>query len=359
MTADTVGGVWTFALDLVEQLGSRNVEVMLATMGPEPSPGQLEEASAIRNLRLAPSRYKLEWMDDPWEDIEASGAWLRELEQEFAPDLIHLNSFGHGSLQFRAPVLLTAHSCVVSWWSAVKRNPLPRPWNHYRLHVEMSIKGADLLTAPSRAMLAAITEIYGPDLPPARVVPNGRRAEQFYAAAKEPLILAAGRLWDEGKNIAALAEIADSLPWPVYLAGEDRSPDRTSVRTDGCRALGLLAPAVLADWYARAAIYVLPARYEPFGLSVLEAAFSECTLVLGDIASLREIWGDAALFVPPDDTNQLADALRLLVERPDIRQEMARRSRARAQEFTADRMAETYAELYDSLAGMRRIACAS
>jgi glycosyltransferase involved in cell wall biosynthesis len=92
---------------------------------------------------------------------------------------------------------------------------------------------------------------------------------------------------------------------------------------------------------------------------VLEAAFSECTLVLGDIASLREIWGDAALFVPPDDTNQLADALRLLVERPDIRQEMARRSRARAQEFTADRMAETYAELYDSLAGMRRIACAS
>ncbi len=32
----------------------------------------------------------------------------------------------------------------------------------------------------------------------------------------------------------------------------------------------------------------LPARYEPFGLSVLEAALSGCALVLGDIPSLRE-----------------------------------------------------------------------
>ena len=63
--------------------------------------------------------------------------------------------------------------------------------------------------------------------------------------------------------------------------------------------LGRLSAGELADWYARAAIYALPARYEPFGLSALEAALSGCALVLGDIPSLREIWGDAALFVPP------------------------------------------------------------
>ena len=50
----------------------------------------------------------------------------------------------------------------------------------------------------------------------------------------------------------------------------------------------------------RAAIYALPARYEPFGLSILEAALSGCALVIGDIPSLREIWADAALFVPSD-----------------------------------------------------------
>ena len=60
---------------------------------------------------------------------------------------------------------------------------------------------------------------------------------------------------------------------------------------------------------ARAAIYALPAHYEPFGLSILEAAMSGCALVLGDIPSLREIWGDAAVFVHPDNRDAVARCL--------------------------------------------------
>ena len=55
-------------------------------------------------------------------------------------------------------------------------------------------------------------------------------------------------------------------------------------------ALGKLPAAEMKLWFAHAAIYCLPARYEPFGLSVLEAGLSGCALVLGDIPSLREIW---------------------------------------------------------------------
>ncbi|MEB3829625.1 glycosyltransferase [Phormidium sp. CCY1219] len=61
-----------------------------------------------------------------------------------------------------------------------------------------------------------------------------------------------------------------------------------------------MSPEELSHWYARAAIYAFPARYEPFGLSVLEAALSGCALVLGDIPRLREMWGDAAVFANPD-----------------------------------------------------------
>ena len=57
------------------------------------------------------------------------------------------------------------------------------------------------------------------------------------------------------------------------------------------------------------AIYASPARYEPFGLGVLEAALSSCALVLGDSPTLREPWSDAALFVPPDDHDALLTAL--------------------------------------------------
>jgi glycogen synthase len=358
MTADTLGGVWTFALDLAQQWSARGIEVMLATLGREPSAAQREETAAIRNLWLAPSHYKLEWMHDPWEDVEASGAWLLELEKEFMPDIVHLNSFGRVP-RFRAPVVLTAHSCVLSWWSAVKRDPLPGQWSRYRMEVEASIKSADVLAVPSQAMLASLMENYGPDLPSVRVIANGRPPERFYTSDKEPMILAAGRLWDEGKNIVALARVADTLPWPVYLAGEPSGHDERPPRFEGCRLLGHLAPNALAAWFSRAAIYALAARYEPFGLSVLEAAFSGCALVLGDIASLRETWGDAALFVPPDDSTGLAATIRSLIERPDLRLEMARRSQMRAHMFTADRMAEQYSEVYDSLSRMRGLACAS
>ena len=359
MTADTVGGVWTFALDLAREFGSNGIEVMLATLGREPSPAQWEEASAISNLRLAASRYKLEWMDDSWEDVKASEDWVLELEKDFTPDVVHLNSFGHQPFLFRAPVVLTAHSCVLSWWSAVKSEPVPPSWNRYRTRAKGSMEEADLLTVPSRAMFDAIREHYGPDLPPIRVVPNGRPPERFHSAAKEPIILAAGRLWDEAKNIAGLAQVAGSLPWPIYVAGDDHAPDESQARMEGCCPLGRLTPADLANWYARAAIYALPARYEPFGLSVLEAAFSRCALVLGDIASLREIWDDAALFVPPGDSLQLISAIRSLIQRPYLRQEMARRSLARAQACTADRMAKEYLDVYESLFRMRSMACVS
>jgi len=279
MTGDTLGRVWTFALDLAQQLSFKGTDVLLATMGREPSSAQREQASLIPNLRLAPSRYKLEWMDNPWEDIEASALWVLQLERQFAPDVIHLNTFGHGSLPFGAPVILTAHSCALSWWSAVKRRPLSSTWDRYRAHVRASLKAADLITASSRRMLDKVVEHYGPDLPPLRMVPNGRPVDLFYTAAKEPMILAAGRLWDEAKNVAALTA-AGSVPWPIYLAGESRPLEDTAGQTRGCRRLGVLAPETLAAWYARSAIYALPARYEPFGLSVLEAALSGCALAL-------------------------------------------------------------------------------
>ncbi len=64
-------------------------------------------------------------------------------------------------------------------------------------------------------------------------------------------------------------------------------------------SLGLLAPAELADGM-RARIHLCVAGlYEPFGLSVLEAALSGCALVLGDIPSLRENWDGAADFAEP------------------------------------------------------------
>src|SRR5690606_38167348 len=119
MTADTVGGVWTYAVDLARELGDRGVEVVLATMGRRLDPGQRRQVARIPSLEICESTYALEWMDEPWDDVERAGAWLLELEQELDPDVVHLNGYAHGALPFRAPKLVVGHSCVLSWWEAV------------------------------------------------------------------------------------------------------------------------------------------------------------------------------------------------------------------------------------------------
>src|SRR5688572_6052780 len=125
MTADTVGGVWTYALELIRALEQHSAQVLLATMGRGLSPEQTCELSELSNVELAESNYKLEWMENPWRDVEAAGEWLLSLERDFQPDLIHLNGYAHGALAWHAPVLIVGHSCVPSWWKAVKREQIP------------------------------------------------------------------------------------------------------------------------------------------------------------------------------------------------------------------------------------------
>jgi glycogen(starch) synthase len=348
MTADTVGGVWTYALELARGLGERGVEVALATMGAPSNDLQREKAERIPGLRVFESHLKLEWMEDPWRDVEKAGEWLLNLESRICPDLVHLNNFAHGALPWSAPTLMVGHSCVLSWWDAVKREPAPEVWNRYREQVTAGIAAADLVVAPSVAMLAALADHYGP-LHKGRVIPNGRDARLFRPTAKEDIIFSAGRLWDEAKNLGALERAAPHLPWPVFVAGDSHHPDGGEIRPHHTRLLGRLSQRALAAWLGRSSIYALPARYEPFGLSVLEAALAGCALVLGDIPSLREIWRNRAVFVAPDDPEALGRALRSLIAEPDRRQSLAAGAHQRALEFTPERMVESYLEAYGQI----------
>lgn len=351
MTADTVGGVWTYALELAQALGAQNVEVILATMGAPLSHTQVTEAAGIVNLIVCESRFKLEWMHDSRGDVEAAGDWLLSLERQFRPDVIHLNGYAHGALGWRAPVLIVGHSCVLSWWQAVKGESASAEWDGYRDAVRAGLRAADRVVAPSKAMLAALERHYGP-LPPSHVIVNGREASLFRPTEKQPFVLTMGRLWDEAKNVCALELVAPDLTWPVYVAGEAHHPEGGTVHPRHVRCLGQLDRQTVADWLNRAAIYTLPARYEPFGLSVLEAALAGCALILGDIPSLRENWEGAALFVPPDDLDALRLGLQTLIHDSPLRVQLSERALYRALQFSPRRMAASYAGLYKELVKM-------
>lgn len=356
MTADTVGGVWTYALDLARALARHQVSVALATMGRLPDPAQRAEALSVPGLTLHPGDFALEWMPDPWADVARAGDWLLGLERDLAPDVVHLNGYAHGQLPWHAPTVMAGHSCVLSWWRAVKGEDAPPEWDRYAHEVRNGLRAADLVIAPTRAMLDALTAHYGP-FRARQVVPNGRSSDQFAPVPKEMFVFTAGRLWDEAKNAGALAVAAKHLPCPVYVAGDPQHPNGGETVSSHLHALGALPPSDVARWLARAAIYALPARYEPFGLSALEAALSGCALVLGDIPSLREVWGDAALFAPPDDPAALRDTLCRLIGDERLRDVMAARARERARLYTPERMAQRMLGAYESVLKETR-ACA-
>ncbi len=354
MTADTVGGVFTYAVELARALGGQGVEVALCTMGGPLEPAQRDALAALPLVRVYESPFKLVWMSDPWADLEAAGAWLLDVAARERPDVVHLNDYGHGTLPWGAPVLLAAHSDVCSWFTHVRGERAPSAWDRYRGAVRAALDAAHAVVVPTRAVLDDLRQHYG-TVAHTHVIPNGRDADRFTSAVtKEPAVLAAGRVWADAKGIAALVHVAPRLAWPVRIAGPAARPDSDAGAAavfENVVLLGPLAPDALADEMARAAVYALPVRYEPFGLSALEAGLAGCALVLGDVPSLREVWGDAALYV--SDAPGLETALRRLIEDAPLRVSLAARARRRARRYTPARMVAHYLRLYRTLVAAR------
>ncbi|HEV2777241.1 MAG TPA: glycosyltransferase family 4 protein, partial [Solirubrobacteraceae bacterium] len=273
MTTDAVGGVWTYATELRAQLATAGVDVVLATLGPQAPPDAESPYLACR----------LEWEPEPWEDVHAAGDWLLELAEDAGADLVHLNGFAHGALRWPVPVVVAGHSCVLSWHAAVRGTPAGPEWERYRAAVAAGLRGADAVVAPTAAMAAALQRHYGLGQRP-QVIPNGVSPHAGPAIThrdREPLVLGAGRLWDEAKGLDALDAAAADMTWPVVVAG-----DAGGRQASHARMPGTLPRDELRTLMGRAAIFAHPARYEPFGLVVLEAALAGCALVLGDIDSL-------------------------------------------------------------------------
>jgi glycogen(starch) synthase len=350
MTADAVGGVWTYCHQLCRALPS--IRFVIAGMGPEPTASQWDEVKELSNVDVVWNHVRLEWMEDPWEDLERAGEWLLELERVHTPDLIHLNGYVHGSLPWRSPLLVAGHSCVLSWWHAVKGGPAPCEWERYGRAVAAGLKAADHVVAPSRSMRQSLLQHYGSI--DCTVISNGVEMSAD-DPLKYPQVLASGRLWDLAKNIRTLAIAASGLPWPVIIAGAgDEPPDAENVHLTG-----RLGSREMMRQFKDAAVYAAPSRYEPFGLAVLEAAAHGCALVLADIPTFRELWGGAAVFVPADDAAAWHQAILEVITDYRLRTTLADQARRHAIHYSSDRMAARYADLYQQLILTRQPAAIS
>jgi glycosyltransferase involved in cell wall biosynthesis len=346
MTTDAVGGVWTFATDLALGLGARGFQVLVVTVGPRPVNAQRAMIAGYPGVSLIETDLALEWQDPGGRDVGQARAVLAEIAAVFAPQVVHINSFREATFGWNAPVIVVAHSCVNTWAKACGDTEFLKAseWNVYAANVRAGLERADVWLAPSFAFRDRIARQYQ-SLEKGRTIWNGAMPAGHRSKAKRPVVLAAGRVWDKAKNLTALTAVASRLDWPVRIVGPfDGEAQRDPVT--GCELLGELSHQELLSEMKMASIFASPALYEPFGLSVLEAATAGCALLLSDIPTFRELWEGAALFFNPRDADELTERLRLLGADEVQRAQLQRAAVKRARQYPLRATIEAYRSLY-------------
>jgi glycosyltransferase involved in cell wall biosynthesis len=347
LTTDVIGGVWDFCVTLGRELVARGTHVVLLVLG-EPTAEQLRQAAeAGAELLVEPLR--LEWMQDSQADVQATQRLVARLVADLRPDVVHANQFAVACAGVDTPVVLTLHSDVLSWrkWTLGAQD-LPAEWRSYATLVRQALAQADAVVSVSHFLAEEVQALYGTQRE-IEVIPNGWPALPAPTAPRRKMTLLAGRVWDRAKNLALAIQAAPPGA-EVLLAGEQRDPDSGQVLEVPARVqhLGFVTRDHLDALLRQARIYLSPARYDPFGLLPLQAALAGCCLLLSDIPSYREVWGDAAVFFQPDD---LRDRWATLLDDDRACASLAAHARQRALEcYSAWSMAERYLAVYARVA---------
>lgn len=353
ITVDAVGGVWRYGIELAAGLAARRIGVLLAVLGPPPTDAQRAEAATIPGLALHVTGLALDWTAADPDALTEAAMGLATLARREGVDTVHLHAPALAAqVAWPAPVVAVAHSCVRTWWHAVRAGTLPLELAWRADATNAGARRADVLVAPSHAFADQLRAVYGLDRR-IDVVHNGRRPLPSRSIPRRRQVFTAGRLWDDGKNIATLDAAATQLDAPVLAAGSLRGPHGAALSPTHVVPLGGLDEAGLAEQYAAASVFVSVARYEPFGLAVLEAAQAGLPLVLSDIPTFRELWDGAASFVPIDDPGAIAAALRRRLDDPG---DWGERARERAARYDADAMTAATIALHEALPTTRALA---
>ena len=308
-------------MELVNGLSERGQAITVAVVGPRASNAQIAEIPPA--VRLIQTGLPLDWLAETPGDLDRASAALAAIDADIA--LVHAPAL----LRHRWPIPVAAvmHSCLTTWFAEVRGGPVPPDYGWRAEATADGLRHADAVAAPTHAFAETVRRAY--NLPSVTAIHNGRNPMALPAVPRQRAVLTAGRLWDDGKNVAVLDQAAARLSAPLRAAGSLRGPDGGAMQLHHAQPLGSLDEAAMAQALASHNVFASASRYEPFGLAVLEAAQSGLALVLSDIPTFRELWDGAAIFVPPGDSPAWHAALERALDAPqpwaDLARERARR----------------------------------
>ena len=379
------GGLARHVRKLSEGLVDRGVEVHVLTRGGEESPAT-EVMAGVRIHRVIEPKRPTElgefvaWVERMNSDMLAAGV---ELGDRYEFDLVHGHDWlvamacDHLAKRFGCPLVTTIHATEhgrhQGW---VDKHP-----QSYIHGVEQWITNrADRVIACSYYMREQVADIFGVDEERISVIPNGidpgdlrygeepelARLRSEFARPDEKLVLLIGRLvYEKGFQLAleAMPRVIAEAPGTRFLvAGSGtheaelhRQASELGLEEHGT-FLGWIGDDVLHSLYRIADVCVVPSIYEPFGLVALEAMASGCPCIVADTGGLREVVPDdgAGLRFRARDPEALADvAVRVLCD-PQLGERLVAEGLDHIRSFDWADVAADTAELYASLAGVRR-----
>ena len=228
---------------------------------------------------------------------------------------------------------------------------------------------SDLIIAVSEFTAGQVTGLLGVERGRIRVVPHGvaqasntgksgnGSASGNARATKEPIILHVGAI-QKRKNVARLVKAFEGIdePWRLVLAGSfgfgseeilasiEASPQRRRIEV-----LGYVSEAGLEDLYCRASVLAFPSLDEGFGMPVLDAMARGVPVLTSNRSALKEVAGDAALLVDPEDQEQIGAGLARITQDEPLRRDLIERGVDRAMTFTWESATRRTWKVYQEL----------
>lgn len=176
--------------------------------------------------------------------------------------------------------------------------------------------------------------------------------------SKERYILAVSSI-DPRKNFSTLLKafsLLEDSDVKLYIIGNQNRIYATSVEELGkgvsserINWLGRVTDIELRDYYRNAVCFVYPSLYEGFGIPPLEAMACGTPTIVSDIPPLREVCGEAALFVNPLDEKDIADKIYMVLKDSKLRKSLREKGYKRYEMFDWRKSAYTLGNVIRTL----------
>ena len=136
-----------------------------------------------------------------------------------------------------------------------------------------------------------------------------------------------------------------SNPWNKDLA----KAQELAKSNKKIKALGFVSDEELADLYNLATVFIMPSFYEGFGLPVLEAMQSGCPVVTSDKGSLKEVCGDAVLYVDPQSVESIKNGIEKIMGDSTLREKLSKKGLEQAAKFNWKKTADQTVKVYEKI----------